>query len=70
MVRIALIVADFIKPFSDFKPKITEGYREWFETLEKEGNPPPLYVYPKGKYFITSDDYNSYYLYKEKGGVD
>lgn len=67
LVRIALIKEENIKPFSNFKPDISNNFSEYFESLEKEGNPPPLHVYPENDYFVMSDDYNSYFLYKEKG---
>lgn len=66
LVRTAMIKMEGIRPFSDFKPKISEEFRSYFENLEKQGNPPPLYVYPKDEVFIMSDDYNAYYLYMEK----
>ncbi|MFC1711182.1 hypothetical protein ACFLZ1_01205 [Patescibacteria group bacterium] len=67
LVRRALIKTEGIKPFSDFKPQTAKAYRDYFENCEKENFPPPLYVYPKGDYFIMSDDYNSFFLYLEKG---
>lgn len=66
LVRVAFIVLDFIKPFSDFKPKISDEYREFFEEMEKEDNPLLLNVYPEGNHFIMEDDYLRYYVYKEK----
>lgn len=66
LVRTVLIKAEAIKPFSDFMPKISDQYRKYFEEVEKQETPPPLYVYPDNEYFIMSDDYNAYYLYKEK----
>ena len=67
LVCTAIIKIDGIKPFSDFRPTISNEFRSYFENIEKEGTPPPLYVYPQNKLFIMSDDYNSYYLYVEKG---
>lgn len=67
LVCTALIKAEGIKPFSDFKPNISDEFRTYFETQEKENLTPPLYVYPEGEFFIMSDDYSTYYLYKEKG---
>lgn len=66
LVRTALIKIESIYPFSTFKPKTSEEYRKYFEELEKQGSPPPIYVYPFKDHFIMSDDYNAYYLYKEK----
>lgn len=66
LVRTAMIKIEGIKPFSDFKPKISAEFRNYFEDLEKQGTPPPLYVYPKDDFFIMSDDYNSYFLFLEK----
>lgn len=66
LVRIALIKFEGIKPFSNFIPNISKEFREYFEEKEKQDVPPQIYVYPENNYFIMSDDYNSYFLYKEK----
>lgn len=66
LVRVALIKTEGIKPFSDFKPEISEEFRNNFDYKEKQGNPSLIYVYPSNEIFIMSDDYRSYYLYKEK----
>lgn len=66
LAQVAMIKIEGIKPFSDFKPQISNEFRSYFEELEKQGNPPPLYVYPKDGYFVMSDDYNGYHLYMEK----
>jgi len=62
----ALIHTEGIHPFSAYHPRISDDYRAYFETLERQNTPPPLYVYPKDDYFIMSDDYRAYFLYKEK----
>ena len=67
LVRMALIKFDAIHPFSDFKPRIAEEYKKYFEKLEGKETPPPLYVYPENESFVMSDDYNAYFTYKEKG---
>lgn len=67
LVCTALIKTEGIKTFSTFKPNISDEFRAYFEEQEKQELPPPLYVYPEGEFFIMSDDYNTYYLYKEKG---
>lgn len=66
LAKVALIKSDGIKPFSNYKPKISEEYRNSFENKEKQGSPPPIYVYPSNDFFIMSDDYRAYFLYKEK----
>lgn len=66
LVRMAIIKAEGIKPFSSFKPKTSSEFRNYFNEMENEGTLLPIYVYPFGVYFIMSDDYNSYFLYKEK----
>lgn len=66
LVRLVLVKIEGIRPFSDFRPEISDGYRKYFEELEGKGTPPPLYVYPDKDHFIMSDDYNAYFLYKEK----
>ena len=67
LVRTALIKIDGIKPFTDFKPEISNEFREYFEKCEKQRTPLPLYVYPENEMFVMSDDFNSYYSYLEKG---
>lgn len=66
LVRVALIKFAAIKPFSDFQPEITPEFLIYFENKEKEGKPPPIYVYPSNEHFIMSDDYTTYYIYKKK----
>lgn len=66
LVRVALIKTEGIKPYSDFKPGISDEFRNYFENQEQQGKPPPLHVYPSDKFFIMSDDYRAYLLYKEK----
>lgn len=66
LVRVALIKTEGIKPFSDFKPKTSKQFRNYFEDKERQNQPLPIYVYPLNDFFVMSDDYNSYYLYKEK----
>lgn len=66
LVRVVLIKAEGIKPFSHFKPDISEEFRNYFDNQEKQGNPPPIHVYPSDEYFIMSDDYRAFLLYKEK----
>mgnify|MGYP001563547206 CR=1 FL=1 len=65
-VRVALIKIEGIKPFSDFQPDISPEFRIGFENKEKQNKPPPIYVYPSTEYFVMSDDYRTYYMYKEK----
>jgi hypothetical protein len=67
LVRMTVIKTEGIKPFSKYIPPIIEGYINFFEGLEKEETPPPIYVYPDDKYFIMSDDYNAYHTYLRKG---
>lgn len=66
LIRMALIKIDGIRPFSDYSSECPEWFRTYFEELEGKGTPPPLYVYPHNEYFIMSDDYIAYALYKEK----
>ena len=67
LCQIALIKIEGIKPFTGYEPKISEDYRSYFETQEKEGKPPMLHVYFKDDAFVMSDDYNAYFMYVEKG---
>jgi len=66
LVRVVLIKTEGIKPFSDYRPDISGEFRKNFEEKEKQGSPSPIYAYPSKDYFIMSDDYRAYYLYKEK----
>jgi hypothetical protein len=67
---IAVIKLEAIKPFSDYKPTISNDYRNHFNKKYKQGSPPQLYVYEKDGEIIMSDDYNSYFLYKELGAEE
>ncbi len=63
--QLAIVPMTLIKPFSDFTPVITEVFREKFVKDYKAGEPWQLYVYRKDDAYIMSDDYTSYFLYKE-----
>ena len=63
----AIIDWEGIKPFSDYRPKITQDFENHFLSSIKNEKHPPLYVYQDGDKFIMSDDYNLYYFYKEVG---
>ena len=67
LVRMTVIKIEGIRPYSEYVPPIIEGYINFFEELEKEGTPPPIYVYPKDEHFIMSDDYNAFHMYVRKG---
>jgi len=67
LCHMAIIKIEGIKPFSDYKPEISERYRKWFERKIAAHSSPPIYVYPKDDMFIMSDDYDAYNLYLEKG---
>ncbi len=62
--RKAVIPLELIKPFSDFKPEISQEYGDHFVALYQERTPPEMYVYEKDGAFIMSDDYNAYTMYK------
>ena len=64
---IAVLNIEGIKPFSDYKPEISEKDREHFGQDLSEEKFPQIFVYPKSNMFIMSDNYNTYYLYKDKG---
>jgi hypothetical protein len=61
--RKAVIPMELIKPFSDFKPELSQEYGDHFVALYQEGTPPALYVYEKDGAFIMSDDYTAYTMY-------
>jgi len=58
-----IIKLDAIAPYSDFKPKISKKFLDYFCDKLEEGEL-SLYVYQVKNNFIMSDNYNSYYLYK------
>jgi len=66
----AVIKMGAIIPYSDYKPTINDSYREHFKKKYEQGSPLQLYVYEKDGKIIMSDDYNSYYLYKEVGATE
>lgn len=63
--RRAVVKLDLIQPFSDFKPEISSKFRADFLKGYLNLKPPELFVYQKEDKFIMSDDYSSYYMYKE-----
>lgn len=63
LVCIAMIKIEGIKPFSDYIPKIKGAIVRKFQVKDKEGFPPPIYVYPENGKFIMSDDWCIYHLY-------
>ncbi len=63
--RRAVVKLDLIQPFSDFKPEISSKFRADFLKGYLNLKPPELFVYQKDNKFIMSDDYSSYYMYKE-----
>lgn len=63
--RTAIVSLDIIKPFSDYKPTISDAYASRFLEAYNTNSPPDLYVYEKEDVFIMSDDYNAYFMYKE-----
>lgn len=67
MCHVALIKAQGIKPFSDFKPKTPEDFTKLLEKGLQDKKPIPIYVYQEDYMFVMSDDYNAYYYYLEKG---
>ena len=61
----AIMPLSFVVPYSDFKPEISDKYRQYFIDQYKDYKPPALYVYEKDGQFIMSDDYAAYYMYQE-----
>ena len=67
MCYYAIIKTEGIKPFSNYKPKISSDFKMYFEQQIKVKKPPSILVYPKSDKFIMSDDYNSFYSYLDQG---
>lgn len=67
MCTMAIANINAIKPFSDFKPSISEEYRNYFIKKAEAGEPPALHVYANDGKLIMSDDYNAFYLHKDQG---
>jgi hypothetical protein len=65
LCTMALAKLEAIKPFSDYKPIISDAYRNDFVKQTKDAIPSPMYVYAEDGKLIMSDDYLTYYLYKE-----
>lgn len=65
--RKAIVKMKAIEPLTNYKPEISQGFRQHFFGRLTEEDVIPLYVYQKNGKFIMSDDYNSYSLYKEMG---
>ena len=67
LCTMAMAEMDAIKPFSDFKPTVSDQFRTYFESKARDDVPPPLHVYAKNSKLILSDDYNAYTMYNELG---
>jgi hypothetical protein len=65
MCRMANIKMEAIKPFTEYKPEASDEFRKHFLKKAKTGEYIPMFVYQKSGKFIMSDDYNSYFMYKE-----
>ena len=65
LCRMAIVNIALVKPFSDYKPTISEPFRKHFIERTKTALPPPVHVYEQDGKFIMSDDYNAYHLYLE-----
>lgn len=63
----ASIKMEAIVPTTDYVPEISEEFRWHFMKKSSEGKHIPIFVYQKDNKFKMSDDYNSYYMYKESG---
>lgn len=63
--RKAIINMDIIRPYSSYRPTISNDYTKRFLEAYKTNAPPDLYVYERDGVFIMSDDYNAYFMYKE-----
>lgn len=67
LCTMAMAEMDAVKPFSDFKPEISNAYRKHFSEKAQNDVPPSLLVYAKDGKLIMSDDYSSYAMYQEMG---
>jgi len=65
MCRMANIKMEAIEPSTQYRPEASEEFRNHFLKKAKEGKSIPMFVYQKDGKFMMSDDYNSYYMYKE-----
>ena len=64
---LAVINIKGIKQFSDYQPKISKDFKDYFTKRIEKKDYPKIHVYPEGDHFIMSDDYSSYYLYLNQG---
>ncbi len=60
----AIVPMGLIVPFSDYQPTIDEGFSSRFNEAYRAQTPPDVLVYQKGDKFIMSDDYTTFYMYK------
>lgn len=65
MCQMANIRMEVIEPSTKYRPEASEEFRNNFLKKAKEGKSIPMFVYQKDGKFMMSDDYNSYYMYKE-----
>jgi hypothetical protein len=67
LCRMATANLSSIQPFSNYRSKISDEYRNYFteQAIDDGGNPPALCVYAQDGKLIMSDDYSAYAMYKE-----
>ena len=63
--RQATISLADIRPYADYRPVVSEAFRQHFTQLLNSGQPMSLLVYEQGDHYVMSDDYSTYSLYKE-----
>ncbi|MDQ5969962.1 MAG: hypothetical protein QG593_479, partial [Patescibacteria group bacterium] len=56
LCTMAMAEMDAIKPFSDFKPTVSDQYRAYFESKARDDVPPAMHVYAKDGKLVMSDD--------------
>ncbi len=62
-----MINIEGIKPFSNYRPEISQDFIDNIHQKLNSGDLISIYVYPQKGVFIMSDDYNVYYLYIYSG---
>lgn len=66
--RTVVLPLDRIIPFSNYMPEISQDYTDYFKQELANGQPKDMLVYQnQDGNFVMSDDYVTYYAYKQSG---
>lgn len=62
----AMLKMSLIHPLTDYRPVITDEYRKKFDKRLEDHNPIRLAIYERDGKFIMGEDWEAYWLYRER----